>query len=488
MRQSPGRAEAGDPAAWLPVPDVATLAPIPERAHAGNRPGGRPRPVRARIPHGHARPSPARAHPHDADAWFPLPVLAEPAPRSVPEAAPTPETRTQPAAAAAKPSPATTRASRRARIRRTTRRRRARLGAIALLAVATAVAVAGLAPRPAAPDPEVTLAVDGQRVSVSTEAETVGDLLAERKIDIAPDDEIRPVPETPVRDGLAIRVVHAFGVHVDHDGTVTTVRTTRPTATALRRQLDLDPELVGIKSAPQRLGESAGVVFRTRHTVTVTVDGTTLPETTMALTVAELLVENQVVLGFFDQVTPAPETRLADAMTVAVARITGDEVSVDEPYTVPGERVQDPALPKGQERVVSEGAPGVLRVTYQRMLRDGLETGREAISKIPVHPAAPRVVAVGSALPKQAVGTASPHKNVGTATYYASPYGPDSCATKEHIPKGTILRVTNLDTGAVATCRVADRVEANRVVDLDDDVFVQLAPKSQGVFNARIDW
>jgi hypothetical protein len=33
---------------------------------------------------------------------------------------------------------------------------------------------------------------------------------------------------------------------------------------------------------------------------------------------------------------------------------------------------------------------------------------------------------------------------------------------------------------------VQDRVEAPRVVDLDDDVFRQLAPLSQGVFNVRI--
>jgi rare lipoprotein A (peptidoglycan hydrolase) len=86
------------------------------------------------------------------------------------------------------------------------------------------------------------------------------------------------------------------------------------------------------------------------------------------------------------------------------------------------------------------------------------------------------------------VGTALPNQRVGTASWYASPFGSDSCATKEYVPKGTILKVTNLDTGASTTCRVADRVEANRVVDLDDDVFRQLAPKSQGVFNARIDW
>jgi rare lipoprotein A (peptidoglycan hydrolase) len=167
-------------------------------------------------------------------------------------------------------------------------------------------------------------------------------------------------------------------------------------------------------------------------------------------------------------------------MAITVVRITnGDTETVTEMVPFAVERRDDPNLPKGQEVVAQEGVPGTAAATYRLTKADGIEMAREPISRVPIVPPTPQIVMVGTALPYQRIGTAS---------WYASPFGSDSCATKEYVPRGTIVRVTNLDTGASTTCRVADRVEANRVVDLDDDVFRQLAPLGQGVFNARIDW
>jgi uncharacterized protein YabE (DUF348 family) len=279
---------------------------------------------------------------------------------------------------------------------------------------------------------------------------------------------------------MNVAVFRAFDLAVDFDGTVSSVRTTRVTADGLRRELGLDPREVAVKTAPDRLGEGASVVFRTRRDVTFTVDGTTQEETTTALNVGELLGENSVVMGPLDQVNPPAETPLTDGMGISVVRVTNDKTeTVDEPVLFGVERRDDPSLAKGEEREAQAGVNGLQRVTYQITEADGVETGRSPISKVVVTPPVNRIVMVGTALP---------NSRVGTASWYASPFGSDSCATKEYVPKGTIVRITNLDTGASTTCRVADRVEANRVVDADDDVFRQLAPLSQGVFNARIDW
>ncbi len=330
-----------------------------------------------------------------------------------------------------------------------------------------------------ADQPEVTVRVDGKKLVVHTDAATVREVLREEEIRVAPDDRIEPSPTAKVRDGLDVAVFRAFGLAVDVDGTVSSVRTTRVTAEALRRELGLDPGKVVVKSAPDRLGKDASVVFRTRHDVTITVDGTTLGQSSLALNVGELLGENSVVLGPMDQVNPSSDTPLTDGMVVSVVRMANDTVQADEPLPYTVERRDDPSLTRGEERVAQEGVDGLQRVTYQRTLADGTEVGRTPISKVPIIPATPKVILVGTALP---------NSRTGTASWYASPFGSDSCATKEYVPRGTIVRVTNLDTGASTTCRVADRVEANRVVDLDDDVFRQLAPLSQGVFNARIDW
>ena len=84
--------------------------------------------------------------------------------------------------------------------------------------------------------------------------------------------------------------------------------------------------------------------------------------------------------------------------------------------------------------------------------------------------------------------SASEDPHYGKASWYEdAPAG--TCAHKT-LPKGTVVTVTNLDTGATVQCTVADRgpyVDGS-VSALSKDVFQKLAPLSQGVVRARIDW
>ncbi len=523
VQPSPARARPHDATTWLPLPDVDDLPTIEELigapVAATNRPttpvgrGADVRPLPARPAPPVVRPSPARAEPHDPDSWFPLlaledllpadqlvdsgqtravtateaaPVVEPEAPEALRTPLPTKEWEPRPLPTRErspdrKPEARPARQPRGAAARRTSRTVKRRRAMVLALAAATVAAGAVVVPNLVTNQgPKVTLRVDGKKLVVHTDADTVREVLREEEIRIGRDDRIEPAPTAKVSDGLAVAVFRAFDLPVDVDGTVSSVRTTRVTANGLRRELGLDPDKVAVKSAPQRLGEGASVVFRTRHDITMSVDGTTQDENSIALNVGELLGENSVVLGPMDQVNPPVETPLTDGMVVSVVRVTNDKTeTLDEPVAFGVERRDDPSLAKGEERVSQEGVPGMQRVTYQITEGDGVEMSRSPISKVLVTPPVPKVIQVGTALP---------NSRTGTASWYASPFGSDSCATKEYVPKGTIVRVTNLDTGASTTCRVADRVVAMRVVDLDDDVFRQLAPLGQGVFNARIDW
>ena len=514
VKPSPARARPHDARAWLPLPDLDALPPLddlieerpPSPAPTGRGADVRPVPARPAAPF--VRPSPARAEPHDPDAWFPLTAMEEllapdnlvdsgqtraitdtaPAPviEPPPIVEPAPVVEPTPRLPARTPRPR--RAPRRlhgAAARRTERTARRRRTLVLALTAAASLTAAGAATLPgivgaADPPPEVTLRVDGKRLVVDTDAETVRGVLRAERIEVGPSDRVEPALTTPVTDGLAVAIFRAFDVTVDYDGKILPMTTTRTSVAALQRELRLDPETVAVKFAPDRLGAGATVTFRTRRNVTVNFDGVSQSDVTLGLTVAEVLGDYAIKLGPMDQVTPPLETPVTEALVVSVVRISNDLTQVvQEPIPFPEERREDPNLLKGKETVAQEGVPGVQDVTMRITTADGAEIGREAISRVPVTPPVPRIVMVGTALPNQRVGTAS---------WYASPFGSDSCATKEYVPKGTILKITNTDTGASTTCRVADRVEANRVVDADDDVFRQLAPLGQGVFNARIDW
>ena len=76
---------------------------------------------------------------------------------------------------------------------------------------------------------------------------------------------------------------------------------------------------------------------------------------------------------------------------------------------------------------------------------------------------------------------------IGVATWYS--YIPGRCATW-YLPLGTRLTVRDLSTGKAITCIISDREGhgGNRVVDLAETQFIELAPLSVGVINVKVSW
>ena len=92
--------------------------------------------------------------------------------------------------------------------------------------------------------------------------------------------------------------------------------------------------------------------------------------------------------------------------------------------------------------------------------------------------------------PLQPTTTLAPKVNlgiVGGASWFHAPRG--TCAHRT-LPFGTMVTVTRTDTGASTVCRVNDRGPfiANRVIDLSEESFSQLAPTSSGVVPVAIAW
>ena len=75
----------------------------------------------------------------------------------------------------------------------------------------------------------------------------------------------------------------------------------------------------------------------------------------------------------------------------------------------------------------------------------------------------------------------------GGATWFGAPAG--TCAHTT-LPFGTVVTVTNLATGASASCRVSDRgpFAAGRIIDLSPDVFRALASLETGVIDVSVSW
>lgn len=360
-----------------------------------------------------ARESPARSKPAEAEAWLPVPDIdSSPALEKLLDDNRLVRSGQTEAITNTEPTPVVSFEQRwaefrqrvpapRRRARPRWRRRVVTLGLALLGAVIAVVAVPRLLPQ----SPALTIRVDGkERISTETDAKTVGAALREHHVKLGPDDRVTPSLAAKVTDGSTVNVFRSFPVVVDLDGGVRSFNTTWPKPEQLARQLGLDPARTAIVTGPTRLTEGASVVLRTMHDVTISVDGTQQTERSPALDVGEFLLHNGVVLGPGDKITPPADTRLADGMTVAVARFLSDATQADEPLPPPTIRRDDPGLPTGQEREIQAGVPGVQRITYQITKLGGQEVARAAVSKVPIQPPTPTVVAVGTAPPDTNTG------------------------------------------------------------------------------------
>jgi hypothetical protein len=155
--EGPGRAEAPEGAAWLPVPEVHDLPPIQDLLEPGT--GSPPRDISV-------QPSPARAEPHDATAWLPLPASEE-----LPDV---------PVMAAATP-PTTPKRRRRLRPHLPSRHAAGRL-ALFVLGAVTIVAMYYGATLLLDQGADVRLRADGTTIDVETGVGTVASLLEEQEI------------------------------------------------------------------------------------------------------------------------------------------------------------------------------------------------------------------------------------------------------------------------------------------------------------------
>jgi uncharacterized protein YabE (DUF348 family) len=382
IRPSPARAAPHDPESWLPLPiDLSALPPVSELLEPDPDVQVTVILEAEAVVHNAlvaassvVTLSPARAEPHDAATWLPLPDVF-----ALPEVS----TDVPP------PPPL------RQRVRHGLPPIRAFL--IALVATALVVGAAWVGHQVTAPGgTQVSLSFDGHKVQTRTDATTVHQLLAERHVHLGTGDTVTPALAAGLHDGTRVNVERAFPVTIDFDGSVRTVLTTDREPAALAKTLG-GSKLVAVRNVTGALHAGSSVVLRTRHIGTLALDGRSISFDSASLTVAELLQTYSVTLVGDDRVEPAPDTRLTNGTTVTVVRVGGELVQESEPIPATEVSQPDPTLPIGQTRVVQEGKPGLMTVTYKVTTENGAVAGRTLLSKVPSVEATPRIVGYGTA-------------------------------------------------------------------------------------------
>lgn len=215
-------------------------------------------------------------------------------------------------------------------------RTRLRVGLfVGIAALATSLGLGGIVRAPsalAAPAPyRVTLELGGTPVTLTTQAPTVGALLAQRGITVRPGDYLYPAPEVPLADGLEID-------------------------------------------------------YRASAPVTIVVANSSRTVWSSAQTVADLLDDQQISLGADDVVTPALDAPVPANGVVRIERVVSWERHIA--HVIPHATLYrlDVAHPMGRAHVVSAGRNGVRVTVISYTQRDGGRISKRVRSYVAVAP------------------------------------------------------------------------------------------------------
>lgn len=349
-----------------------------------------------------------------------------------------------------------------------------RIGIVAVAIAAPVIAFAG--------ERTVTLDVEGRTRVVRTYATDAHELLEREGIETRRADLVTPSDAIEEGDRVVYRRAKTFRLVVDGEPRRVTARGL--TVRDALKDLGLVPGPQDhVHPAPsERLRPSMSLFVRNAIHAKLRVDGRLRDVVSSADTVRNLLAHAGVRLGEHDYISPAAETEPRNGMWIRVVRVRRfeDAKSVRIPFRVITQR--DPNMESGVRKLVQQGSEGLKVQRFAVVTEDGRRVSSTLLGERVVRAARDHIVRVGTREPTFKGGGASQE---GLASWYAAE---GLVAAHRSLPMGSVVRVTDVETGKAVNVRIVDRgpwVEG-RVIDLSDDAFQRLAPLGKGTVKVKV--
>lgn len=236
----------------------------------------------------------------------------------------------------------------------------------------------------------VNVYVDGEKQTLPTRAQTVGDLLERLSITVKPNDVVEPAVDSPIlTDNFNINIYRSRPV-VIVDGNKQVVTNTpdqSPRIAARNAGIVVYPEDEVFPEVPENLLEEGVIgeryVIERATPLTLILYGNISGVRTQSKTVGELLDEKGIETSKDDTIAPAKDTLLTAEMRITITRPGQKIATVEEAVPAPLEYVDDPNLDRGVEQEREAGAPGKKVVTYDIQVDEaGIEVSRTLLQEI----------------------------------------------------------------------------------------------------------
>jgi len=249
----------------------------------------------------------------------------------------------------------------------------------------------------------VSLYSDGQKRIFTTDATTVGEVLARTNIKLGPHDLVEPAANTQIPAGFFnINVYRARPVLVVDGADKTMVNTAYASP-------HLVAQAAGIKTYPEddytdtyvtnfvgdgAVGEKVTVI--PAKPITLSVDGTTKTVRTQAPTVGQFLAGANIKMGKEDTTSMPLDAPVLPGDDLTVTRVSDVTVTQHEVLPYATKTDKDPDLYVGQSQTTQAGVNGGRDVTYHIRYNDGTEVERDILNVANLVNPVSQIVQVGT--------------------------------------------------------------------------------------------
>ena len=311
----------------------------------------------------------------------------------------------------------------------------------------------------------VVLTINGQERIVKTHASTVREIFEEQDISLQKEDYVSPTEDSKVTNNLKVVWKPAKQVQLANEDKKESIWTTSNTVEDFLKEQNIVLNEHDVVQPSLKTALKKGMDITVKRAVPLTLlDGGVKKETwSTSTTVADFLTQQGVSLTELDRVEPALEDKVIENGTINVIRVEKVTDVVEEPINYAVVTKKDGNLPKGTEKVITEGKEGLVSREYEMTLENGKEISRIVLSEKKLKDKQDKVVAVGTK--PQPIQVASRGIDNGREIYVTSTAYTASC----NGCSGTTATGVNLLANPNAKVIAVDP----RVIPLGSKVYVE---------------
>jgi rare lipoprotein A (peptidoglycan hydrolase) len=210
------------------------------------------------------------------------------------------------------------------------------------------------------------------------------------------------------------------------------------------------------------------------------IDGSEQKVLTQAKSIRDIFPMENIRLDEDDIVKPDRSESVTEGLNIVVTRVEIREEVNESAIPFETKVTEDSVLSWRKKITTQKGEKGVKATTYRVAYHDGKEVSRKVLKMEITKDPTTELVTQGTFVK---LGK----KHEGGASWYA--YTGTMAAANPWLPKGSYVKVTNLENGKSVIVVINDRgpFVGGRIIDLDKVAFQKIASLGAGVINVKME-